>query len=48
MTERQKAALWWDNHINEYINDLSGYVAFPSIAEEGKDGLPFGRPCLDM
>lgn len=48
MTERQLASIWWDNHIYEYINDLSGYIAFPSIAEEGKDGLPFGRPCLDM
>lgn len=48
MTERQLASIWWDNHINEYINDLSGYIAFPSIAEEGKDSLPFGRPCLDM
>ncbi|MGN0906676.1 MAG: M20/M25/M40 family metallo-hydrolase [Bullifex sp.] len=48
MTERRQAEAWWDNHIDEYIKDLAGYVAFPSVAEEGRDGLPFGKPCLDM
>ncbi len=38
---------WWDEHQNEYIEDLKGFVAIPSIAIENKDGYPFGRPCYD-
>lgn len=39
---------WWNDHLDEYINTLSGYVAFKSIAKPGKDGLPFGKDNLDM
>ena len=35
---------WWNDHQDEYIEDLRGFVEIPSIAIEGKDGYPFGRP----
>ena len=38
---------WWNEHQDEYIEDLRGFVEIPSIAIEGKDGYPFGRPCYD-
>ena len=41
-------SLWWENHLDEYIEDLRGYVAIPSVAEPGKDGYPFGKPCYEM
>lgn len=38
---------WWNEHQDEYIEDLRCFVAIPSIAIENKDGYPFGRPCYD-
>ena len=42
------APLWWDRHLEEYIETLKRYVAFRSVAVPGKDGLPFGRDSLEM
>ncbi len=48
MIDNNELSLWWENHLDEYIEDLKGYVAIPSVAEPDKDGYPFGRPCYEM
>ena len=47
-TAMNNAPLWWDRHLEEYIETLKRYVAFRSVAVPGKDGLPFGRDSLEM
>ncbi len=42
------ALKWWCEHLDEYKEILKHYVAFKSVAEPEKDGLPFGRENLEM
>lgn len=47
-TDEQKMDSWIEEHFNEYIELLTDYVAIPSVARPGEDGLPFGKACADM
>lgn len=47
MIDEQKLDGWIEEHFDEYISLLTDYVAIPSIAKPGADGLPFGKACAD-
>lgn len=44
------AAVWWEDHLEEFISDLSRIIAVPSVSKEdlGNREEPFGRPCREV
>lgn len=39
---------WMNEHFDEYVEVLTKFVAYPSVAVPDEDGLPFGKGCADM
>lgn len=39
---------WMEAHFDEYLDVLTKYVSYPSVAVPDADGLPFGKGCADM
>ena len=48
MIDEQKIDTWIEKHFEEYIGILTDYIAIPSVARPGEDGLPFGKACAEM
>lgn len=44
------AVTWWENHFTQFIEDLTGIIAIPSISVENPDTpeTPYGKPCSDV
>ncbi len=45
---KHEAEVWFDDHLDQYIDILTQVVAIPSVAVPNAEGFPFGRPCWDM
>lgn len=50
MTLLAEAGKWADAHRQEYIDEIAGMVAFPSVssADQAMPGAPFGLACREM
>lgn len=48
MLNEQHLKTWIEETFDQLVAHLSDFVAIPSVAEPGKDGLPYGPACAQM
>lgn len=45
--ELQKIEKWLEDHREEFVSDLAGFVAIPSVSVKQEGEFPFGKACAD-